>query len=671
MKKKIVISLGVIAIVAAIAIGGTIAYFSDTESSVGNTFKAGKFNLQIDNTCHYNGKVCILDPSGSGKYFWQGTQEECFCTWSAKDLNGELYFNLLDVKPGDSGEDTISLHVDNNDAWMCAEIANLVKDDNGCDSPENKVDSTCGAGEGELQNNLFFTIWNDNGAGEHNCNNIKDEDETYVIQNQTVQAGYWPIADSSLGAPMQGGTTHCLGVKWNVPLATGNEIQTDSLLADIIFTAVQARNLPQFVCNATGGCSPTTEICGNDIDEDCNGSDLACEPTCTPTTEVCNGLDDDCDQVVDEGNPGGGSVCNTGLSGVCSAGTLTCTGGALQCTQNNQAGTEICDNGLDDDCDGSTDNNCSDCTPTNNGVEACDSFDNDCDGATDEDGVCSPETNCHDGIDNEGDGQIDCADYGCFLNSLDCNPVCPDGTCSPSETTATCAADCLPPAPECTSNNDCNNDGVACTVDTCVNGSCVHTPSNNICASQAMNSCLLSTCIGAGGDMWGCVYEASPNVGASCSNLTCMLGGGCNGYTCSAIGACIAPLIPPGGCTSSADCNDNNSCTADSCSATICQHVSLVSLQCTFSGTCSAGVVSCNLNPNCPNNCDDSNACTADICGIAGCAHNPTILPTCTSSSYGYCDPNTGQTGCICYMPGLNYPTCTIDWPPDLPDFGW
>jgi len=48
MTKKILISLTVIGVVAAIAIGGTIAYFSDTETSVGNTFTAGTINISLN-----------------------------------------------------------------------------------------------------------------------------------------------------------------------------------------------------------------------------------------------------------------------------------------------------------------------------------------------------------------------------------------------------------------------------------------------------------------------------------------------------------------------------------------------------------------------------------------------------------------------------------------------
>ncbi len=45
--KKILISISIIGIVAVIAIGGTIAYFSDTETSTGNTLTAGILDLKI------------------------------------------------------------------------------------------------------------------------------------------------------------------------------------------------------------------------------------------------------------------------------------------------------------------------------------------------------------------------------------------------------------------------------------------------------------------------------------------------------------------------------------------------------------------------------------------------------------------------------------------------
>jgi hypothetical protein len=86
----------------------------------------------------------------------------------------------------------------------------------------------------------------------------------------------------------------------------------------------------------------------------CTGGTLSsCVGEILPTAEVCDGQDNDCNGVVDEGNPGSGASCSTGLPGVCSAGTQTCTTGALVCQQTTQPGVEVCGNGIDDDCDGS------------------------------------------------------------------------------------------------------------------------------------------------------------------------------------------------------------------------------------------------------------------------------------------------------------------------------
>lgn len=71
--------------------------------------------------------------------------------------------------------------------------------------------------------------------------------------------------------------------------------------------------------------------------------------------ELCNGIDDNCDGFVDEGNPEGGAACVVSAQkGICQAGTQKCQNGALTCVSNQTAQTEVC-NGKDDDCDGQTD----------------------------------------------------------------------------------------------------------------------------------------------------------------------------------------------------------------------------------------------------------------------------------------------------------------------------
>jgi hypothetical protein len=129
-----------------------------------------------------------------------------------------------------------------------------------------------------------------------------------------------------------------------------------------------------------------------------------------PEIDVCDGVDNDCnDQVDDPPAPPAGTFCGFGL-GECSAGgILECVDGVILCTGVSPT-VEIC-NGLDDDCDGFTDASVFSCGTTlgrcqpgklqcQNGVagdcvgaigpsqEVCDGYDNDCDGLVDEADAC-------------------------------------------------------------------------------------------------------------------------------------------------------------------------------------------------------------------------------------------------------------------------------------------
>ena len=127
--------------------------------------------------------------------------------------------------------------------------------------------------------------------------------------------------------------------------------------------------------NPGGGVS-----CGSDVGEcqlgltTCTQGSLQCQGAVGPSPEACDTLDNNCDGVADEGNPGGGASCGSDV-GECQSGVTTCAGGALQCQGEVEPSPEACD-GLDNNCNGVADDgqpdtdvdgraDCADCAPTN------------------------------------------------------------------------------------------------------------------------------------------------------------------------------------------------------------------------------------------------------------------------------------------------------------------
>lgn len=262
--KKILGSVGVLAVVGALVLGATGAFFSDTETSTGNTFTAGAIDLKVDSEQHYNGNECVDGVwEGNSTYPVDGTS--CGGTWGQDgglNIIAEKFFNFGDIKPGDSGENTISLHVVNNDAYICGYVTNLTNDDNGLTEPESLVDQTNGVGNGELQNQILMTVWRDNGNNPNDptdsdvCDNVQQEDEFVYADHVAIDSntGGWLLGK------VTGDKTVCLGVAWELPEASGNETQTDSVTADISFYTEQYRNNEDFQCPDSLPGEPTPEV---------------------------------------------------------------------------------------------------------------------------------------------------------------------------------------------------------------------------------------------------------------------------------------------------------------------------------------------------------------------------------------------------------------------------
>lgn len=277
--KKVITSVGMIVFVGALVVGGTGAFFSDTETSVGNVFTAGAIDLKVDSEQHYNGNECVNVGTSVPDYRWVGSSTYpvagtvCDGTWTLTDLGiTHKFFNFGDVKPGDFGENTISLHIDSNPAWACADVSITSNDDVSTVDPETDAGDTPNASstfDGELAQNIEFTAWLDNAStsGAVPGDNIHQAGEVLYFApgpaSAVIASGTLTLADGSTGSPLPGGSTSYVGLAWcagDMTASTavgpigcngatmGNIAQTDSMTADITFRVEQSRNNAAFRC---------------------------------------------------------------------------------------------------------------------------------------------------------------------------------------------------------------------------------------------------------------------------------------------------------------------------------------------------------------------------------------------------------------------------------------
>jgi hypothetical protein len=329
-------------------------------------------------------------------------------------------------------------------------------------------------------------------------------------------------------------------------------------------------------CDDGNGCivGETCQLghCCGGVPVDCSYADDQCRRTvCDP-----RGAEGNCDGIISAPN---GTLCNDGLfctsadeclHGTCTGKTHACS--KQQCSEAEDACVECLD------------------------VSHCD------------DGIACTENACIEGACAYTARDPRCPDDGSFCNGVEyCDltlgcvstgDICPeDQLCD--EARDACG--------ECLVAADCE-DGVACTADTCVEGGCVYTASNDRCADDGLFCNGLESC----DPLDGCVSS---------------------GPACAADEHCNEETDTCDECRADADCDDGNPCTVDdTCIEGSCRPGEVVDCS-TVSGKCL--VASCDpagSEGNCDVlapvsdglSCDDERFCTVkDACASGVCRGEP------------------------------------------------
>ncbi|WP_245810627.1 vWA domain-containing protein [Halorubrum halodurans] len=225
-RRKMLVGLGAMGVASAGAGLGTTAYFSDEEGFTGNRLEAGTLDLKLDYKSTYLGGAGRLDDVkamgypdaqdlGDGRYLldqapspadmqeWEDlvqSEEFDFCSPEADQylVNGDgiPIFTLDDVKPGDSGEVTISIHICDNPAYLYFSGELTENAENGQTEPEMEDEGEDTDGIGELADAIEVCVWYD-----EDCDNVYEPTGTGQ-QNELEVALVSDVSGSMGGAPL-------------------------------------------------------------------------------------------------------------------------------------------------------------------------------------------------------------------------------------------------------------------------------------------------------------------------------------------------------------------------------------------------------------------------------------------------------------------------------------
>jgi len=197
MKKIFGLTIAAVLVMGLVG-GGTWAYFSDPETSTGNTLTAGTLNLQVG----------AADPITES-------------------------FTLTDKLPGDSG--SIEWQVQNTGdvdvGYLDIAFTNIVDNENTVQEPETGDD----ASSGELAEALSLTIYLDK-----NDNDTYDSGTETLIFQDYVKGGTTELSAVTLDDySFDEGADEDFRIEWSIGTGIGNTIMSDIVGFDIEFNLDQ------------------------------------------------------------------------------------------------------------------------------------------------------------------------------------------------------------------------------------------------------------------------------------------------------------------------------------------------------------------------------------------------------------------------------------------------
>ncbi|WP_276258273.1 FG-GAP repeat protein [Haloglomus litoreum] len=236
-RRRILVGAGAIGLASAGAGLGTSALFSDRESFDGNSLVAGTLDLLVHYDATYQGSPAtnLATPSG------------------VVDGEAGLFYTLEDVKPGDSGAVTFCFELHTNPAYLWVRTTGTEDAENGQNDPEIDAEGVDTDGLGELDDAIVASAFYCDANGDPVPGGEIATDVS-LASLLALLAGGTPLNAAGSDAPAgsqaayqpssaPGETTGpCLCIEWELPLAVGNEVQSDSVAFDVEFGAIQARN---------------------------------------------------------------------------------------------------------------------------------------------------------------------------------------------------------------------------------------------------------------------------------------------------------------------------------------------------------------------------------------------------------------------------------------------